>query len=338
MQHAVAEVNTLSEKSYSIEALELLRNDIFYHKNSKRILSTHILFKLLAGRYLTCDFCRTKQRNLGKEMIKFGYKKNLAVRQIQTLITRLTEAGLITYKRESKRATYDYELTDLGVAAHNYYIDAKKTAPQTKKTAPQINSQTSMIPGVQQKNCVSIYPYPYLISKNNIRSNAETKSASLPSSLNESKPRTRSFFDLRRLGKFGFGRLQDRQLNSLGLDAKIVQDSIETFADAMERDSRFEKSIFCKISYFMAMMRRDGCFAKLPAKETIKETTPVDVEQRRMIDHIREHGDGRYDDLIEKDPSLKANPDEVQAFIANFLKKTTEIQTKKSYSNLPNFI
>lgn len=335
MLHAVVEVNTLSQKSYSIEALELLRDDIFYHKNSKRILSTHILFKILAGRYLNCDFCKVKQITLGSEMAKFGYKGNLSARHIKRLKSILVQAGLIISEREHNRSSYSYELTHLGKEAYEYFITQEKKlplksikmSPQTEKMSPQINSQTPMIPGVSEKNVPSIYPYPYLISNNNIRSNAEPKvSSPIPALVASSKsgPRSSSsVFDFKRLGKYGFGRLQDRQLNSLGLDAKVVQDSINTFADAMERNSRFEKSIVCKIRYFMAMMRRDGCFAKLPSKETIKEVKPVDVEARRMIDYTLANGDGRYDDELEKLGPLKANPDEVRASIANFLKKAS---------------
>lgn len=331
MQHVAVKVNTLSQKSYSIETLEALRNDIFYHKNSKRVLSTHILFKLLAGRYLDCPFCKVSQEKLGSEMITFGYKKLLTSRQIKTLKSRLVNAGLLTASREHNRTSYSYELTELGEAAYYYFVSPKKTnnleliktSPQNEKTSPQINSQTPMIPGGSEKNFPCI-PYPYLISKNNIRSNAEPKvtPTSIPYSIGGPRSSS-SVFDLRRLGKFGFGRLQDRQLNSLGLDKVSVQDSINNFADAMDRNSRFEKSIMCKIRYFMSMMRKDGCFKKLPSKETIREAKPIDLEERRMIDYTLAHGDGRYDDMLEKTSDLKANPDQVRASIASFLKKSS---------------
>ena len=306
MQHAVAKVNTLSQKSYSIEALELLRNDIFYHKNSKRILSTHIIFKLLAGRYLECPFCKVSQERLGEEMISFGYKKTLTSRQIKTLKSRLVNAGLLTASRDHNRTSYSYALTPLGEAAYYYFVTPKekihleliKTSPQIEKTSPQKNIETPMIPGGSQKNFPCI-PYPYSYTKNNIRSNAEPK-VKLP------EDRTRSsFFDLERLGVYGFGRLQDRQLNSLGLDKKVVQDSIDAFADAMERNSKFEKSVLCKISYFMAMMRRDGVFARL-VKNEIKIETPEQVVRRKNIEYVQEHGDGRFDEFINKTPELKA--------------------------------
>ena len=193
-----------------------------------------------------------------------------------------------------------------------------------------------MIPRVSEKNVPSIYPYPYLISKNNIRSNAKPQ---VSIKTKKFEPRTRSsssVFDLRRLGKFGFGRLQDRQLNALGLPKKVVQDSIDAFADAMDKNKSFEGGIVCKIRYFMYLMRRDGCFARLAKDKEKKKLieTPEYIEYRKKVDHIRENGDGRYDDVL-KPLTLKANTENTELHV---LLRNLAINQANTLSNQLPFI
>ncbi len=173
MHRSSNQVNRLQQKTTSNERpqtnkeLESLRSALFNHKTSGRYLSTRILFKIIAGRYIKLGNCVTKQETLGIEMEAFGYGKQLKVWQVKKMCAKLREAGLITYERSTKNraSVYSYTVTELGLQCFDYFIrrnvqklstvsvnkkhwvkkvpveNGKKSHLETKKITPRAVSQ-----------------------------------------------------------------------------------------------------------------------------------------------------------------------------------------------------
>lgn len=191
MQQSFNQVNRLEKKTNSSERpqtnkeLESLRSALFNHKTSGRYLSTRILFKIIAGRYIKYGNCVTKQETLCIEMETFGYGKELHIRQVRKMCGKLRDAGLITYERSTKNrsSVYSYVVTELGLQCFDYFIrrnvqklstvsvnkkhwpkksnleNQKKVPVETKKSAGRAISQVIDKYTNEKKKCRSNISY-----------------------------------------------------------------------------------------------------------------------------------------------------------------------------------
>lgn len=69
------------------------------HHNSKRASPLYFVFKLISNRFIKFGNCRTMQTTIGRELPQYGYDKQLGEKQISRHINKLTNAGLLTYRR-----------------------------------------------------------------------------------------------------------------------------------------------------------------------------------------------------------------------------------------------
>lgn len=280
MQHIACKVNPPSQKKHSDsrqtnKELEALRPSLFNHATSGRYLSTRILFKIIAGRYIKYRNCVTKQDTLGVEMESFGYGKGITGRQVRKMSIKLRDAGLISYERSTKNraSVYSYSVTELGLQCFDYFI---RRNVQKLSTVPVNKKHWPKKPHLENEKKVPV----------------ETKKSS----------------------------------------GREVSQPIDKYNN---QEKKFRSNRYYINNIGATPVSSFNFNKKYPSCGKIAR---IDVEARKMIDHVLEHGDGRYDDIMGKTPTLKANPDEVRASIADFLKKTRDIQAKKTTSNLPNFI
>ncbi len=138
------ELIVITDEQY--EQLLIIKKLLAAHPKSGRVNPLYILFKLLAGRIVSCSNCRTMQSTLGIEMPKYGYDKKLTERQIRRISNRLKEANLLTNKKMPNNKIYDYFLTDLGRMA--YWFIVKKN-----KGRVQIQLPVSPIESTDEKKC-----------------------------------------------------------------------------------------------------------------------------------------------------------------------------------------
>lgn len=99
------------------------------HENSTRLKSALFLLKIIVGRDIKGKDreCVTKQAELGADMRKFGYSKDLSDRQIRRLILFLKSLDLITYERTGgKRSVYRYTPSQMAYDIYFYFIQRNK--------------------------------------------------------------------------------------------------------------------------------------------------------------------------------------------------------------------
>lgn len=152
-----------------IEELEKLRSPLFYHATSYRASSAKIVFKILAGlKSLPGGWCKISQEAIGLRMIQFGYTKNLAVRQVRKVIKLIEGAGLITYKRKShNRSIYEYNITDIGWKAYQYFIKSDPIKMPTKLSTESVDRKNAAkkVPVTIQKSAGHNYSQVSVLSE-----------------------------------------------------------------------------------------------------------------------------------------------------------------------------
>jgi hypothetical protein len=91
------------------------------HPRSGRANPLYFVFKLIAGRCIKFDACKTKQTTIGFELPDYGYDKILEERQVRRHIKKLESAGLIRYLRSNSKIK-EIKLTDDGIITYWYVV------------------------------------------------------------------------------------------------------------------------------------------------------------------------------------------------------------------------
>jgi hypothetical protein len=107
---------------------------------------------------------------------------------------------------------------------------------------------------------------------------------------------SRFSFDLSALEPYGFGESQKAQISHLGLNPDKIQESIDCYAAFLKTEKGM--AITSKIGYFFAALRKSGGYFLAESKPEV--TVKVDDNRRKVIQHVIENGDGRYDEFLNK--------------------------------------
>ena len=167
------DIKVIYRTQEELDKLTKIRFNILQHPNTMRRLAPSCLLKLIAGRWIiNPSTCVIHQSRMMWEIKRYGYYKELSLRQIQRSLTILKENGCITYKKSNKKESVNrYQVTELGLELFYYVIENNESNIQYKTIdipetiSPQMEGKQKMSYALPQKQ-VEIAPESLGFEKN----------------------------------------------------------------------------------------------------------------------------------------------------------------------------
>lgn len=110
-----------------LDELTTLHWKYLQNKRSKLIKAPFAIIKRMGGLLNKYGNCEVSQHKFGKELSKFGCNKNKNIqeRQVRRHLSKLREAGIVTYSRKNPDQDHSintYQLTQLGMDLYHYCV------------------------------------------------------------------------------------------------------------------------------------------------------------------------------------------------------------------------